>query len=179
MTRLNPGLSAVEDILETCDDLRYVIAAADGCLLTGVHDEALEALADALGSMVVTGRAAVRKTYLSVGAIEGCPPEVEPLLAAAAALNLAAAAEKASTDLAEAAADSFRAAAELILRDDVMAPRFAAVAEAALDAPDVPKALQVIKNDPICRSYLRDLPKAPFGTRLLAEMEPEGEPPDR
>ena len=179
MTRLDPGLNAIEDVLETCEDLRYFIAAADACLLTGVHDDALEEMASVLGSMVVAGREAVRKAYLRIATIEGAPPEVEPLLAAAVALHLAVAAEKASTDLSEAAAESFKAAAELILRGDVMTPRFAAVAEAALDAPDVAEALQEIRNDPICRGYLRDLPQAPFGTRILAAMGPEGEPPDR
>lgn len=182
MTRRNPGLPAVEDVYETCDELRDIAIAAEVCLLTGVDNEVIDSLADALAPMVVAGNAALRKTYLSIGAIEECPPEVGPLLAAAVALTMAITAEKVSTGFAEDVTDSSRTAAAVLLCDDVvMTPRAEAVADAALRAlldHDMTKALEQIRNDPICRSYLRDLHKAPFGTRLLQEIRLEGEPPD-
>ena len=182
MTRLNPGLSAVEDVFETCDELRDIAIAAEVCLLTGVNTEAVDSLADGLGSMVIAGKGALRKTYLSIGAIKGCPPEVEPLLGAAVALTMAAAAEKSSTELAGEVLDSSRTAAAVMLCDDVMTPGCEAVADAALDAlvdQDLAKALAEIRNDPMCRSYLRDIPRDFFGSRLLGDSGPEGEPPDQ
>lgn len=182
MTRRNPGLPAVEDVYETCDELRDIVIAAEVCLLTGVDNEVIDSLADALGPLAVAGTAALRKTYLSIGAIEECPPEVEPLLAAAVALTMAITAEKVSTEFAEDVTDSSRTAAAVLLCDDeVKTSRAEAIADAALRAlldHDMAKALEQIRNDPICRSYLRDLPQAPFGTKLLTEMGPEGEPPD-